>query len=79
MVAKRKSGNGGNIDEQFMLIIDDLVLMSDKDSDLAEGLRWIDMQSRKNGMTFYEMAFMVLKKHVVEKRAKEWLNDKFNS
>jgi hypothetical protein len=53
--------------------------MSDKDSDLAEGLRWIDMQSRKNGMTFYEMAFMVLKKHVVEKRAKEWLNDKFNS
>lgn len=78
MVAGNENGKGG-IDDQFVTIIDDLVVMSENDSELAEGLRWIDAQSRKNGMTFYEMAFIILKKHMAEKRAKEWLKDKFHS
>jgi hypothetical protein len=70
--------DGGGVDDQFMTIIDDLVVMSEKDSELAEGLRWIDTQSRKNGVTFYEMALMIMRKHMAERRAKEWLKNKLS-
>ena len=78
-------GTGGgsresdSVDDQFMGIIDDLVVMSEEDSELAEGLRWIDTQSRKQGVTFYEMAMIILRKHMAEKKAKEWLNNKLNA
>ncbi|HKU48466.1 MAG TPA: hypothetical protein VJP79_00825 [Nitrososphaera sp.] len=81
-------GNGGgggssresdSVDDQFIGIIDDLVVMSEDDSELAEGLRWIDSQSRKQGVTFYEMAMIILRKHMAEKKAKEWLNNKLSS
>lgn len=62
--------------EQFMKIVDELVMSAEGDSELAEGLRWIDAQSREKGLTFYEMAFIVLKKHMAERRAKEWLENK---
>ena len=67
------------VDDQFMMIIDDLVVMSERDSELAEGLRWIDAQFRKNGVTFYEMALIILRKHMAERRAKEWLKNKLSS
>ena len=67
-----------NVDEQFIGIIDDLVVMSENDSELAEGLRWIDTQSRKKGVTFYEMAMIILRKHMAERRAKEWLKNKLS-
>ncbi len=60
-------------DEQFIKMVDEMVMSAEHDSELAEGLKWIDMQSRKQGLTFYEMALIILKKHVAEKRAKEWL------
>ncbi|HEY8140672.1 MAG TPA: hypothetical protein VIE86_06280 [Nitrososphaera sp.] len=77
-------GSGGGrendtVDDQFMGIIDDLVVMSEHDSELAEGLRWIDNQSRKQGVTFYEMAMIILRKHMAERKAKEWLNNKLSS
>jgi hypothetical protein len=53
-------------------------VMSEKDSELAEGLKWIDFQSQRNGLTFYEMAMIILRKHMVERRAKEWLKDRIN-
>jgi hypothetical protein len=62
--------------EQFTKIVDELVMSAEGDSELAEGLRWIDAQSREKGLTFYEMAFIVLKKHMAERRAKEWLKNK---
>jgi hypothetical protein len=71
-------GGKDSVDDQFMEMIDDLVVMSEKDSELAEGLRWIDAQSQRNGLTFYEMAMIILRKHMAERRAKEWLNGKFN-
>jgi hypothetical protein len=52
--------------------------MSENDTELAEGLRWIDAQSQKNGVTFYEMALIILRKHMAERKAKEWLNSKLN-
>ncbi|WP_415281663.1 hypothetical protein [Candidatus Nitrososphaera sp. FF02] len=63
-------------DEKFIKIVDDLVVSAENDPDLAEGLKWIDMQSRKNGVTFYEMALVILKKHMAERRAKEWMKAK---
>ena len=69
-------GGKDGVDDQFMSIIDDLVVMAESDSELAEGLKWIDAQSRKNGVTFYEMAMMILRKHMAERRAKEWLKNK---
>jgi tRNA(His) 5'-end guanylyltransferase len=71
-------GSKDSVDDQFMDMIDDLVVMSEKDSELAEGLRWIDVQSQRNGLTFYEMAMVILRKHMAERRAKEWLKGKFN-
>ena len=40
-------GSKDSVDDQFIEMIDDLVVMSEKDSELAEGLRWIDVQSQK--------------------------------
>jgi hypothetical protein len=71
-------GTKDGIDDQFMAIIDDLVVMSEKDSELAEGLKWIDAQSRKNGVTVYEMAMIILRKHMAEKKAREWLKNKLS-
>jgi hypothetical protein len=71
-------GGKDSIDDHFMEMIDDLVVMSEKDSELAEGLRWIDVQSQRNGLSFYEMAMIILKKHMAERRAKEWLKEKLN-
>ncbi len=64
------------VDDHFIGIVDELVIMAENDAELAEGIRWIDSQSRKNGVTFYEMALLVMRKHIAEKRAKEWLNSK---
>jgi hypothetical protein len=71
-------GGKDSVDDHFMEMIDDLVVMSEKDSELAEGLRWIDVQSQRNGLSFYEMAMIILKKHMAERRAKEWLKEKLN-
>jgi hypothetical protein len=71
-------GSKDNVDDQFMEMIDDLVVMSEKDSELAEGLKWIDSQSQRSGLTFYEMAMIILRKHMVERRAKDWLRGRVN-
>lgn len=79
MFGSGSSKESDSVDDQFMGIIDDLVVMSERDSELAEGLRWIDAQSRKQGITFYEMAMLILRKHMAEKKAKEWLNNRLSS
>jgi tRNA(His) 5'-end guanylyltransferase len=71
-------GAKDSVDDHFVELIDDLVVMSEKDSELAEGLRWIDVQSQRNGLTFYEMAMIILRKHMAERRAKEWLKGKLS-
>lgn len=71
-------GSKDSVDDQFMEMLDDLIVMSEKDSELAEGLKWIDLQSQKNGLTFYEMAMIILRRHMVERRAKEWLRGRIS-
>ncbi len=70
---------GDRLDDQFIRLVDELVVSAGKDPELIRGLKWIDMQSRKNGISFYEMAFMVLKKHEAENRARQWLKNKESS
>jgi hypothetical protein len=62
--------------KEFIKVVDELVVSAEGDSELADGLKWIDMQSREKGITFYEMALIVLKKHMAERKAKEWLKEK---
>jgi hypothetical protein len=78
LLTEEMRGNNDSVDDQFVEMIDDLVVMSESDSELAEGLKWIDFQSQRNGLTFYEMAMIILKKHMVERRAKDWLKDKIS-
>ena len=60
----------------FTRVIDDLILNSRNDTKLAETIRWIDMQSQKNGISFYEMAFIITDKQMTKKRAQKWLKTK---
>ena len=64
------------INALFTRVIDDLILNSQNDTKLAETIRWIDMQSQKNGLGFYEMAFIITDKQMTKKRAQEWLKTK---
>lgn len=44
----------------FTDVIDDLVVMSENDPELAAGIRWIDENAQKRGVSFYDVAFEVL-------------------
>lgn len=57
----------------FTNMVDELVEFSEYDLELADGLRWIDSEAQKRGITFYEMVFFVLHKYDVNVKAKEWL------
>jgi len=54
-------------------MVDELVELSEYDKELAEGLRWIDSEAQKRGITFYEMVFHVLHRYDIDMRAKDLL------
>jgi hypothetical protein len=56
--------------------VDGLILTSENDTKLAETIRWIDLQSQKNGISFYEMAYIIADKQLIKKRAQQWLMSK---
>ncbi|MFB5622921.1 MAG: hypothetical protein ACE5RH_02905, partial [Nitrosarchaeum sp.] len=58
----------------FSKMVDELVEFSEYDPELADGIRWLDDQAQKKGISFYDMVFEVLYKHDVNSKAKEWLN-----
>ncbi len=58
----------------FSKMVDELIEFSQYDPELADGIRWLDDQAQKKGITFYDMVFEVLYKHDVNCKAKEWLN-----
>lgn len=57
----------------FTQMVDELVEFSEEDPELKAGLQWIDMESRKRGITFYEAVFEVLYRYDVDQKAKEWM------
>jgi hypothetical protein len=65
-----------HIPNQFIRVIDDLILTSENDTRLAESIRWIDLQSQKNGISFYEMIYTITDKQLTKKRAQQWLISK---
>lgn len=63
-------------DEEFMKMVDELVGLADNDEELFAGIKWIDNESKKLGISFYDMFFIVLQRHLADEKAKEWLNEK---
>ncbi len=60
----------------FKRMVDDLVEFSQHDPELADGIKWLDGQAQKRGISFYDMVFEVLYRHDINSKAKEWLNSK---
>lgn len=58
----------------FTKMVDELVLISEHDPELAENIKWLDGQGIKKGMSFYDMVFDVLYKRDINQKAKQWLN-----
>ena len=63
----------------FQMMVDDLVEYAPNDLELADGIRWLDKEGRKKGMTLYQMVYHALYKHDVNNKAKEWLKSKQSS
>jgi hypothetical protein len=57
---------------QFTQLVENLILTSENNLKLAETIRWIDQQSRKNVISFYEMAYVIVDKQLIKKRAQQW-------
>ena len=57
----------------FTKMVDELVGFSEYDPELKDGIRWLDKQASKKGISFYDMVFEVLYKHDVNSKAREWL------
>ena len=54
-------------------MVDELVEFSAHDPELADGIKWLDGQAHKQGITFYDMVFEVLYSHDVNSKAQNWL------
>mgnify|MGYP006125202147 FL=1 len=54
-------------------MVDELVEFSAHDPELADGIKWLDGQAHKKGITFYDMVFEVLYSHDVNSKAQNWL------
>ena len=60
----------------FVEMMDELVQFSQYDPELADGIKWLDEQAKKKGISYYDMCFLVLYKHDVTLKAKNWLKQK---
>ena len=57
----------------FKKMVDELVDFSEFDPELADGIKWLDAQAQKKGITFYDMVFEVLYTNDINSKAKDWL------
>jgi len=60
----------------FTDVVDEIVDFSEYDPELKDGIKWLDEQAQKKGITFYDMVFEVLYKHNTDEKAKDWLNSR---
>lgn len=67
------------IDKTFTDTVDDLVLASKGDWELEAGLKYLDKQALKRGISFYEMVFFVLYMDTQNSSIKEWVNTRTNN
>ena len=57
----------------FRKMVDELVEFSAHDPELADGIKGLDRQAQKKGITFYDMVFEVLYSHDINSKAQNWL------
>jgi hypothetical protein len=57
----------------FRKMVDDIVMFADYDPELADGVKWLNDQAFKKGLSFYDMVFEVLYKHDTNTKASDWL------
>jgi hypothetical protein len=57
-------------DKRFKKIIDDYILSSSDDHSLLPAIRNIDIQSRKFGISFYQMIFMLIQDDSIDNKKK---------
>jgi hypothetical protein len=57
----------------FRKMVDELVEFSAHDPELSDGIKWLDSQAQKKGISFYDMVFEVLYSHDVNSKAQKWL------
>ena len=60
----------------FRKMVDELVDFSEHDPELSDGLKWLDGEAQKKGLSFYDMVYQVLYKLDVNSKAKDWLNSR---
>jgi hypothetical protein len=65
-----------HISDQFTRIVDDLILASKNNIGFKEVIQWVDMQSQKKGISFYEMVYTITDKQLTKKRAQQFLSEK---
>lgn len=58
-------------DNKFKKIIDEYILSSTDDQALLSALKNIDFQSRKFGISFYQMIFLLIQKDLIDNRKKK--------
>lgn len=63
----------------FMDMVDKIVMMSDFDPELKEGLRYLDDKAKLTETSIYEVIYAVLGKWELEKRVKKWREAKNDS
>jgi hypothetical protein len=68
-----------HISKQFTRIVDDLILASQNDTGFKEVVQWVDMQSQKKGISFYEMVYTITDQQLTKKRAQEFLSEKMTN
>ena len=64
-----------HISDQFTRIVDDLILASENDIGFKEVIQWVDTQSQKKGISFYEMVYTITDKQLTKKRAQQFLSE----
>lgn len=58
----------------FNKMVDDLVDFALKhDEELVSGIKWLDTQAQKDGVSFYDKVYQVLLKKEAQDKAKQWL------
>lgn len=73
MIQNIKMNNMAESQKFFSRMVDELVELSEYDSELAHGIKWIDAQAQKRGITFYDMVFEILYKHN-NKQSNQWFS-----
>jgi len=63
----------------FTKMVDELVEFSEHDPELSDGLKWLDGEAQKKGLSFYDMVYEVLYKHDVNLKQKNGLTLEINS